>query len=108
MIASLYHCGSASAAVAIVWGRGYPTFILSCLQPPDTERRLRRVEPNTLVLAIPHEILTTHQIGYLDRGLICQAEFPQRHFDPRFLCDVGIKAHGDQDHTAVQAITFSV
>src|ERR1700692_4489196 len=108
MIASLYHSGSASAVAAITRGRGYPTFILGTLQPPETERQFRGIEPNVLVLAIPCEILTTHQVCCPDRGLVRQAELPQRHLDRRFLCDVGIKADGDQDHAAVQAITFSV
>src|SRR5271168_3776670 len=102
MIASLYHSGSASAAAATTRGRGYPTFISSDLQPPDTERRCRGIKPDTLVLAMPHEFLTIHKVCYLDRGLVPQAELPQRHLDRRFLRDVGIKGDGDQDHTAIK------
>src|ERR1700742_2845183 len=108
MIASLYHSGSASAAGVITRGRGYPTFISTELQPPEPERRRSGIKPDTLVLAMPHERLTTHQVSHLDRSRIRQAEFPQRHLDRRVLGDVGIKAHGHQDHAAVQAITFSI
>src|ERR1700742_881926 len=111
MIASLYHSGSASAAEAAAsaaLGRGWPTFISACLEPPDTERLLRRIEPNMLILAIPHEIVPAHQIRHRNRGLIPQAELPERHLDRRLLRDVGIEADGHQDHAAIKRITFSV
>ena len=54
------------------------------------------------------KLFAAHQISDCDRGLSRQAEFPQRHLERRFLRDVRIKADRDQDHAAVERITFAV
>src|ERR1700742_144774 len=82
--------------------------MLSDLETPNAERHIRRIKPEPLILAKPHETVPTHQVGHGNCGLVVQSEFPKRHLNCRLLYDVGIKADGDQDHAVVMRITFSV
>src|ERR1700712_3366197 len=108
MIASLYHSGSLTAPVAagFALGRGWPTFILADLEAPDTERLVRGIESDLLIVAVPHKAVSPHQIRHGNRGMVIQAKFPKRHLDRRLLGDVGIEADSHQDHAAINRITF--
>ena len=75
-------------------------------QPPDAERQIRGIEPDTLILAVPDKIVAAHQIRHRDRGVVVQSELPQRHLDRRFLRDVRIEADRDQNHAAVDRVAL--
>src|SRR6185312_105419 len=65
---------------------------------PDRERQFGGIETNALVLALPREAVSTHQVQRIECAPVGQTELPQRQLDRGLLRRVRIEADRDQDH----------